>query len=71
MKNFLNWFKNSTKIKRWMFLILIGIILTCFGFSKILSSERLELLDVLLVVGTFVVGFICFVLGIVYIQRRN
>ncbi len=71
MKNFFNWLKNSTKIKRWMFLILIGIILTCFGFSKILSSERLELLDVLLVVGTFVIGFICFVLGIVYIQRRN
>ncbi len=71
MKKFLSWFKNSTKIKRWMFLILIGIVLTCFGFSKMLTSERLELMDLILIVATFVVGFICFVLGIVYIQRRN
>ena len=71
MKKFFNWFKNSAKIKRWMFLILIGIILTCFGFSKVLSSERLDLMDLLLIVITFVAGFVCFVLGIVYIQRRN
>ena len=71
MKNFFSWFKNSTKIKRWMFLILIGIIFTCFGFSKVLASERLELTDLLLIIGTFVAGFTCFVIGIVYIQRRN
>ncbi len=71
MKNFFNWFKNSTKIKRWMFLILIGIVLTCFGFSKMLSSEKLEIGDLLQIVITFVVGFTCFILGIVYIQRRN
>lgn len=71
MKNFLNWFKNSTKIKRWMFLILVGIVLTCFGFSKVLASERLEFGDLLQIVITFVAGFTCFVLGIVYIQRRN
>lgn len=71
MKKFFSWFKNSTKIKRWMFVILIGIILTCFGFSKILTSEKLELKDLIIIISTFVVGFICFVLGIVYIQRRN
>lgn len=71
MRNFLNWFKNSTKIKRWMFLILVGIVLTCFGFSKVLLSEKLGFGDLLLIVLTFVAGFTCFVLGIVYIQRRN
>ena len=71
MKNFLNWFKNSTKIKRWMFLILVGIVLTCFGFSKILSTNRLGIGDLLQIIATFVAGFTCFVLGIVYIQRRN
>ena len=60
MKKFLNWFKNSTKIKRWMFVILIGIVLTCFGFSKILISERLELKDLIIIISTFVAGFICF-----------
>ncbi len=71
MKKFLSWFKNSTRIKRWMFLILIGIVLTCFGFSKILTSEKLELTDLIIIVATFVVGFICFVIGIVFIQKRN
>lgn len=71
MKKFFSWFKNSTKIKRWMFVILIGIVLTCFGFSKILTSEKLELKDLIIIVSTFVIGFICFVLGIIYIQRRN
>ena len=71
MKNFLNWFKNSTKIKRWIFLILIGLVLTCFGFSKVLSSEKLEFGDLLQIIITFVAGFTCFILGIVYIQRRN
>ena len=71
MKKFLSWFKNSTKIKRWMFLILIGIVLTCFGFSKMLTSEKLELIGLTEIILSFVCGFVCFVLGIVYIQKRN
>ena len=71
MKRFFSWFKNSTRIKRWMFLILIGIVLTCFGFSKVLTSEKLELKELILIISTFVAGFICFILGIVFIQRRN
>lgn len=71
MKKFLNWFKNSTRIKRWMFLILIGLVLTCFGFSKILTSEKLLLKDLILIIATFVTGIVCFVLGIVFIQKRN
>ena len=71
MKKFLSWFKNSTRIKRWMFLILVGIVLTCFGFSKILTSEKLELIGLIEIVASFVVGFVFFVLGIVYIQKRN
>lgn len=71
MKKFFSWFKNSTKIKRWMFLILIGIVLTCFGFSKVLTSQELGLKELLQIVVSFVTGFTCFVLGIVYIQRRN
>ena len=39
MKGFLTWFKGSTKLKRWIFLILIGIILSCFGFANILVTD--------------------------------
>ena len=71
MKKFLKWFKNSTRIKRWLFLILIGIILACFGFSKILVTDKLELKDLVEIVASFVVGFVFFVIGIVFIQRRT
>ena len=71
MKKFLKWFKNSTKIKRWMFLILIGIILVCFGFSKILVSNELGVKGLIEIALAFIVGVLCFVIGIVYIQRRN
>lgn len=71
MKNFFNWLKNSTKIKRWIFLILIGIVLTCFGFAKILTSNELDFGNLLKIVLAFVVGFVCVILGLVYIQRRN
>lgn len=71
MKKFLKWFKNSTKIKRWIFLILLGIVLTCFGFSKIMVSKELEILGLIEVIISFVLGFTFFVVGIVYIQRRT
>lgn len=71
MKKFLKWFKNSTKIKRWLFLILIGIVLTCFGFSKILVTDRLELKDLIEIIASFVGGFVFLVIGIVFIQRRT
>ena len=54
-----------------MFLILIGIVLTCFGFSNVLTLEKLELMDLVKIIISFVVGFVCFVVGIVYIQKRN
>ena len=71
MKKFLKWFKNNTKIKRWLFLILLGILLTCFGFSKILVTDKLELKDLIEIIATFVVGFVLLVIGFVFIQRRT
>lgn len=71
MKKFFSWFKNSAKIKRWMFLILIGFILTSFGISKILTSQELGLIDLLLIIGTFVIGVTFFIVGTVFIQKRN
>ena len=34
MKSFLEWFRGSTKVKRWMFLILLGVVLTCYAFTN-------------------------------------
>ena len=36
MKGLLQWFKASSKMKRWMLLILVGIVLTCYGIAEVL-----------------------------------
>ena len=38
MKGFFRWFKQKTKMKRWMLLILIGILLCCYGMATVLTS---------------------------------
>lgn len=71
MKGFLGWFKGSTRIKRWMFLILIGIVLVCYGISEILVLNEISLKEVAKIVVMFVLGFTCVILGLVYIQKRT
>ena len=71
MKGILHWFKSSSKLKRWIILILIGIVLTCYGIAKILVQREMNFLDVGKVVITFVVGFTFIVLGLVLLNKRN
>jgi len=53
-----------------MFLILVGISLTCYSFAKILVTKEIDFVILAQIIGMFVVGFICVVVGIIYIQRR-
>ena len=71
MKSFFKWLKNSTKIKRWIVLILIGMVLACYGFAQILVLERLGIMDILKIILTFVVGATLFIVGLVFIQKRT
>ena len=71
MKGFLQWFKSSSKMKRWMFLILIGIILACYGLAKILVMKEISFEEVAKVIGIFVVGFISIVVGLIYLNKRT
>ena len=71
MKGILHWFKSSSKMKRWMLLILIGIVLTCYGIAKILVQKEMDFVDVGKVVVTFVIVFTFIVLGLVMINKRN
>jgi len=54
---FFKWFKNSAKMKRWMLIILIGIVLACIGISKIMVSKTVSFTEIGTVVALFVVGF--------------
>ena len=71
MKSFFEWFKASTKVKRWILLILVGMILMCYGISKILVSEEISFFELAKVVIIFVAGFLAIVTSVVFIQKRS
>lgn len=71
MKGFMQWFKSSNKMKRWMFLILIGILLACYGLAEILVMKEISFQEVGKVVVIFVLGFISIILGLVFLNKRT
>ena len=71
MKGFFRWFKSNTKMKRWIVLIIIGIILSCYGMAKVLTSDQMEFIELAKIIGIFAVGFVCIVYSIVAIQKRT
>lgn len=71
MKGFLTWFRSSTKLKRWMLVILIGIALTCYGVSNIIVMQEMSFVEMGKIIVSFVVGFIMIILGLVYTQKRT
>ena len=71
MKGFFQWFKSSSKMKRWMFLILVGIILACYGLARILVMKEISFTDVAQVVAIFVVGFLAIIIGLVFLNKRT
>lgn len=71
MKSFFEWFKASTKVKRWILLILVGVVLTCYGIAKILVSEEITFFELGKTIGIFVLGFVAIVVSVVFIQKRS
>lgn len=71
MKGFWKWFKSSTKVKRWMLLILVGIVATCYGMSSVLVEKELAFQELGKLSLIFILGFVCIILGMVFLQRRT
>ena len=71
MNGFLQWFKSGNKMKRWIVLILIGIMLACYGLAEILVMKEISFQEVGKIVLTFVVGFVSIVLGLVFLNKRT
>ena len=71
MKGFMHWFKSSNKMKRWMFLILIGILLACYGLAEIIVMKEISFQEVGKVVVIFIIGFIAIVLGLIGLNKRT
>ncbi len=71
MKGIMQWFKSSNKMKRWIFLILIGIILACYGLAEVLVMKEISFQEVGKVVAIFVAGFIAIVIGLICLNKRT
>lgn len=72
MKGILYWFKDSSKMKRWIMLILVGVIFASYGMANlIVSTESITFKVAAKVIIYFVIGFTFIVLGLVYINKRN
>ena len=71
MKSFFKWFKSGAKMKRWMFLILLGIILACYGICSIMVTKELNsIMQIAKIIISFVIGFTFIIVGLVFSQKR-
>ena len=70
MKGFFKWFKNEARMKRWMIVIILGMVLACTGISKIIVAKAISFEGVAKVMALFVVGFTLVIIGLVYAQKR-
>ncbi len=68
---FFKWFTSKAKMKRWIFLILVGIILVGYGISTLLYFDTLGAIEILKIVGSFVIGFTTIIIGFVFMQKRT
>ncbi len=74
MKGFFRWFRSGARMKRWIFLILVGMLIAFYGVAKILEGEgdgRLDFAPLAQYVIYFVVGFIFVILGMIHMQKRT
>lgn len=66
----LKWFKSGTKMKRWMLVILIGIILVCYGIATIMNLQNLSMFKLIMTIVITIAGFMTTIVGIIYSQKR-
>lgn len=71
MKSFINWFKASTKVKRWILLTVVGVVLISYAFANIIVADEISFVDLGKTIIMFVAGFVCVVTSVIFIQKRN
>ena len=71
MNGFIKWFDSKSKLKRWMFLILIGIVLMCYGTAEILVLKEMSFSELAKIVVIFVIGVMAIVFGLIFLNKRT
>lgn len=64
------WFGSGLKIKRWIFLIIIGVLILSYGIANIISLKTMEINDLIIVGVSFVLGLTLIVISFIMAQRR-
>ncbi len=64
------WFKSGTRMKRWMFVILLGVVLVCYGIATIMNMTELSILSIVGTIVLSIIGFMLVIVGIIYSQKR-
>lgn len=71
MNGFMQWFKSSSKLKRWMFLVLIGILLICYGMAEVLVLKEMSFKELSKIIAVFIIGFLSVIFGLIYFNKRT
>ncbi len=72
MKGLLEWLKNSSKMKRWILLILIGVVLVSYGIASIITSNNsITFKHAAKIIIFFTLGFTSVILGLIYLNKRT
>ena len=70
MKKILKIIIGNKKTKRWILIMLVGMLLTFYSLAQIVGLERLEISNTIKLGIIFVAGVTGFILGLVFFQRR-
>lgn len=71
MNGFLRWFKSTSKMKRWMFLILLGAAAVCYAIANIITMNELSFGTMAKVIVMFALGCTGIIVGMVFKQKRT
>ena len=70
MRSLSEWFGSGLKIKRWLFLVLIGTFILSYGFANLKLATQLDVHSILVTAILFAIGIFCIVTGFIMTQRR-
>lgn len=70
MNNIIEWFGSGLKLKRYFLLIIAGVAILSYSIAKFISSEELQLMELVVCIVCFVLGFTSVIMSFVLSQRR-
>ncbi len=64
------WFGRRLKMKRWLFLVLVGAGMLSYSIAQILTNQELALYNSIIYALMFIFGFVAIIIGFIMAQRR-